>query len=180
MENTIDAVVDFMERIEDTEDFDADRNTKPAAKKSGHGNKSGKKSTDNKGKSEHFCLHHGKNSSHNTEDCHKMINEAKLLKKADGKGDGKSGNGKCGNKTWSRKADEASKAAKQDLASFIRKEIKKGVKKDLKAISKKRKSSKDSEDSEGELHAFDLKDFNYQDMENLKIDDDEILDEIST
>ena len=178
VENTIDAAVDFMERIEDTEDFDADRNTKPAAKKSGHGNKSGKKSTDNKGKSEYFCLCHGKNSSHNTEDCHKMINEAKRLKKADGKGDGKSGNGKYGNKTWSRKADEASKAAKQDLASFIRKEIKKGVKKDLKAISKKRKSD-DSEASEGELNAFDLKDFNYQDMENLKIDDEDILDEIS-
>ncbi len=58
--------------------------------------------------------------------------------------------------------------------------MKKGVKKDLKAMAKKRKASEDSE-SAGELHGFekfDLKDFNYEDMENLKIDDD-VNDEVS-
>ena len=36
--------------------------------------------------------------------------------------------------------------------------------------SEKRKSSDDSDD---ELNAFDLKDFNYEDMENLRIDSDD-------
>ena len=178
MEHSVSDVVEFMERIESTEDFDADKNTKSVAKKGNKGDGKGKKSSGN-GKSEYFCLYHGKNSSHNTDDCHKMINDAKRLKQANGNGDGKS-NGKYGNKTWSRKADEAKKATNKDLASFIRKEIKKGVK-DLKAFSKKRKSSDDESGSDGEVMAFDLKDFNYQDMENLKIDDDDsILEEYST
>ena len=120
---------------------------------------------------------HGENSSHKTEDCYQLQKEAKRLKK-ESNGNDKS-YGKSKNKTWSRKAEEAKSASKNDLAVFIRKEVKKGVKKDLKAMSKKRKS--EDSDSDGEIYMFDLKDFNYEDMENLKIDDDdEVTDEIST
>ena len=71
---------------------------------------------------------------------------------------------------------------KSDLAAFISKEVAKGIKKshkDLAAMQKKRKSAKrDSSDSECDLNAFDLKDFNYEDMENLNIDDDKALFEV--
>ena len=175
MDQPVTDVVDFMERLETTEDFDADKDTKSVAKK-GNG-KSGKKSANSKGKQNLYCMFHGENNSHKTEDCYQLQKEAKRLKK-ENNGNDKS-YGKSKNKTWSRKAEEAKSASKNDLAVFIRKEVKKGVKKDLKAMSKKRKS--EDSDSDGEIHMFDLKDFNYEDMENLKIDDDEeVSDEIST
>ena len=82
---------------------------------------------------------------------------------------------KSKNKTWSKKAEEAKEKAKGECHAFVRKEIAKGVKKqmkkDLSAFAKKRKSDC-SDSSDDDLAAFDLKDFNYEDMENLKIDDD--------
>ena len=116
---------------------------------------------------------------HDTKDCHQLQKEAKRLK-SDGSNNGKpNGNGKFKNKTWTHKAEEAKATTQNDLASFIKKEVKKGIKKDLKALSKKRKSDDSSDSEDGELHMFDLKDFNYEDMENLKIDDDEVTDELS-
>ena len=53
----------------------------------------------------------------------------------------------------------------------VAKGIKKGVKAELKAFSEKKRKA-DSDDEEGEVNAFDLADFNYEDMENLKIDDE--------
>ena len=177
MEHVINDVVDVMERLESTEDFDNDKDTKQVAKGKSNG-KSGKKSHNSNGKQKFYCMYHGDNTSHNTENCHKMKQEAKRLK---GESNGNQSYGKSKNKTWSRKAEEAKDASKKDLAVFIRKEAKKQVKKDLKTISKKRKS--EDSDSDGELHMLDLdlKDFNYDDMENLKInDEDTVTDEIST
>ena len=59
---------------------------------------------------------------------------------------------------------------------------KKQVKKELAAIQKKKRKSDDSDDEEGECHLVDildsdLKGFNYEDMNNLKIDD--VSNEIS-
>ena len=169
MEKKLNQVIDKMESLESTEDFEHDNNTKSVAKKGNGNGKGGKKSTNSKGKQQNlYCMLHGE-GGHKTEDCYQLQKEAKRVKM--GKGDNSS---KSKNKTWSRKAAESSKESKKDLAAFIRKEVKKGVKKDLKAISKKRKSESDDSDSERDLHAFDLKDFNYEDMENLKIDDDSV------
>ena len=61
----------------------------------------------------------------------------------------------------------------------------KGVKKELAAISKGKRKSEDS-DEDGECYLLssivdgDLDGFNYEEMENLKIDsDDEASDEVS-
>ena len=51
----------------------------------------------------------------------------------------------------------------------------KQIKKDLSAFTKKRKKE-DSDSSDDDLAAFDLKDFNYEDMDNLKIDDDNTVE----
>ena len=48
--------------------------------------------------------------------------------------------------------------------------MKKEVKKGVKLYAKKRKSEDSSDD---DLNAFDLKDFNYDDMDNLKIDSED-------
>jgi hypothetical protein len=84
------------------------------------------------------------------------------------------------NKTWSKKADDAKKAAKKELATYIQKTVSKTLRKELSVLSKKRKNDSDEEsvnlaeqlvnnDSSDE----ELKDFNYGDMENLRLDDDE-------
>ena len=62
--------------------------------------------------------------------------------------------------------------AKNDLAAFVQKEVAKGVKASLAASAAKKRKS-DSESSDEDLNMFDLKDFNYEDMENLKIDSED-------
>lgn len=149
-------VVDFMERIELTEDFDANKTTvkkeskKDSKKKSKKDDKSGNK------KQQYHCSHHGPNNTHNSDGCFVLHPELKEKK--------------SNNKTWSRKANSETQKSKGELAAFIAKEVQKGLKKELAAVSKKRKSDSDSED--GEICAFDLKDFDYTKMESLKIDDD--------
>ncbi len=173
MEKTLNEVIDKMESLESTEDFDHDKDTKQVAKRNGKG-KGGKKSSNSNGKQNLYCMYHGE-GNHKTEDCYQLQKEAKRLKK--GKGEDTP---KFKNKTWNHKAVEANKESKNDLAAFIRKEVKKGFKKDLKAMAKKRKATEDS-DSDGELHCskrFELKDFNYEDMKNLKIDND-VSNEVS-
>ena len=54
------------------------------------------------------------------------------------------------------------------MAAFVQKEVAKSYMKMVKA-HKKRKSDDSDDDS---LAAFDIADFNYEDMENLSIDDD--------
>ena len=76
------------------------------------------------------------------------------------------------NKTWSRKAQEAKDKSKADMAAFIQAEVAKVFKKTATA-AKKRKAEEGEIDSDDDssLAAFDLKDFNYEDMDNLVIDD---------
>ena len=73
--------------------------------------------------------------------------------------------------SWSRKADDGKRESKKELNAIVKKAIATGVRKELNSIQAKRKTD-DSSDEDGELYmleAFDLKDFNYADMENLKI-----------
>ena len=176
MDNTVAQVIEFMERQEATEEDFNDNNqkdSKPATKKGGNGkkkNSSSKPATKKNG----YCLLHG-DGNHDTEDCFTLQKEAKRLK---GEGGDSKPAAKSKNKTWSKKAEEAKEKAKGEYHAFVRKEIAKGVKKqikkDLSAFTKKRKKD-DSVSSDDDLAAFDLKDFNYEDMDNLKIDDDDTV-----
>ena len=163
----LDEVVTFMEQVEATEDFEPD--AKPKAKNTGK-----KPAAKPKEPGEVlYCLFHGK-GNHSTDECKKMQQEAKRLKTGD-KGSYQSNNNGNNNgsknKTWTRKDDD--KKVKTELAAFVKKEIKKGIQKgvkDLAAFDKKRKAD---DDSSVDLNAIDLKDFNYDDMDNLKIDSDD-------
>ena len=156
-------VVDFQERIEQSEDFDGqvvDRQQKSTS--SNKDKKKKKQRTDGGSSGTQFCLKHGK--------CNHTSDECEVLKRL-AKEESNSG-GKFGNKTWNRKADEAKKASKKELAAFVKKAIAKGVKKELNSVDKKRKSS---DDDSFDLNAFEgeLEGFNYKDMENLSLDDDD-------
>jgi hypothetical protein len=161
-------IVDFFERIEATEEYDqaTKRNTD---KKSSQG----KKPSYNKAATgDKYCMLHG-TGSHTSEECHKLKSESKRLKSTSDYSQAKgSYNGKSSNKNWSRKPDDKSN---KELNAFVKKSIKEGVRKELNALQeKKRKASSDEE----ELAAIDvmLKEFNYKDMDNLKIDSDLEID----
>ena len=159
MEHNVAEVVDFMERIEGTEDFDAEA-TKVKAKVAKTNNKkspSGKKKDEKEPGELKYCSHHGHNPSHTSSECFVLHPELKEAKKSKSK-----------SKSWSRKAADSKAKTKSDLAAFIRKEVSKGV--DKAVNSNKRKASGESDD---DLNAFDLEEFNFKDMENLKIDSDD-------
>ena len=86
-------VIDFLENIEAAEDFEG---TKVETKKKATPTKSKDKGSDG-----YYCLLHGKNKTHGTEDCTKMKAEAKRLKSNLGSS-GKKGQGDKSNKTWSK------------------------------------------------------------------------------
>ena len=139
--------------------------------------------------------------NHSTDECDTLKEQAAKLKSGDSNGNGKK---KFGNKTWTRKANDATNSSKKELAAFIQKSIKEGVRKELHAIDRKRKVQFDDDnssvDSSPSVNAFDkkpaakstkgkgkdkdlaeildgdLKDFNCTDMENLNIDDGEKSD----
>ena len=164
-DKTLGQLIGFMENIEAAEarqaKTDSGKKTDKSAKKPK------KESSGTVAKPKYFCTHHGENWTHDTKDCRVIQN---------GKSHKSDGN-RHGNKTWSRKSDEAKKASRKELAAMINKTVEKKVKKQLASIDKKRKS--DDSDSDGECHLLDalvdgkLDGFNYEDMENLKLDDDE-------
>ena len=164
--------VEFMENLEGLEDKAADK----AVAKSGSKDKKSKGKDDegSKKRTTHYCQIHGPNWSHNTSEC--RANK------------GKEKDGKFSNKTWTRKSEDSTSKSKKELAAFLKKQVKEGVKKELAAIQKKRKSD-DSEDEEGECLLLDmlgskLDGFNYDDMDKMTIREDkdskdEISDEVS-
>ena len=192
MLHTLNEVVNFMENVETAEEVAKPKadDSKPSGKDKG---KSKAKSSDKKEsggsssgkkKTPYFCKEHGPNYTHDSKDCRVLNGDAKPK-----------GDGKFGNKTWSRKGAESTDKSKKELAALIAKSIEDGVKKATKAASaKKRKSDKKSgDDSDGEEVALvealckNLDGFNYEDMEGLKISDkkedgndsDEFDDEVS-
>ena len=146
-------VVDFLEQIETSEDFDPEGTV---AKKSNSSNN--KKKSSGGGGSSKFCILHGK-GGHDTDNCRTMQSQAKKLKSG-GSGGGYSGGSK--NKTWSRKASDDTNKSKKEFNSFV----KKMVQKELNAISdKKRKAS-------GEVHNVEKDpDVDGLDLENFNLDD---------
>ena len=155
-------VVDFMERIEQAEDFDG-QTIDHAQKNQSSSNGKKKVKTSGKGK---YCLLHGPNT-HPTDECKVLKAKANDLKD----NNSSSFNKKKGKNSWTKKADEATSKDKKDLAAFIKKAVAQGVQKELHSLDKKRKSEHD-------LNAFDLKEFNYK-MGDLKVSDDSSDDESS-
>ena len=153
-------VVDFMERIEQSEDFDGQAIDHQRNQSSGNNKKKSK--TSGKGK---FCLLHGPNT-HPTDECKVLKAKADDLKDGSSSSNNKKKGGKFGNKTWTKKAEESTSKDKKELAAFIKKAVAQGVQKELHSLDKKRKSEHD-------LNAFDtdnLKEFNYK-MGDLKVSD---------
>ena len=165
-------MVNFLEQIEAAEEFDTSPHDKTVAKKKGSSVSFKKKENDNSGsRNKKHCDEHGWNYTHTTAEC-KVINGG-------GKKPKTSGYQKkpYGNKSWNRnKSDESTGSSKKELAAFIKKTIKAGVQKELNATNKKR--SKDDSDDDLDLNAFEenIEDFNYKEMDDLKIDSD---DEVS-
>jgi len=172
-EKTLTEVLHFCERMEEAEDFEPGRDAKKT-------NNNKKSKTDKKEKSSggnKYCLLHGNNHTHNTDDCLVLKKQANNLRHNNDDGDKKPA---FKNKTWKRDADKNTAASKKELAAFVRKQ----ARKELYSFAKKRKaqeeSSEDDDDTksaaslnnmeEGEL---DLSAFNFQDMDNLKIDSDD-------
>jgi hypothetical protein len=174
LDNTIQAVVAFMERIEESEDPQM-RDKKPSAVSNSNGKKPASKDWKAQGKTgTKNCMLHG-NGSHTTEECKTLQAQTKRLK-GDRSPDAQGSSGKkaYGNKTWTKKADDGKRDSRKELNAIVKKAIAKGVREELNAIQSKRKSD-DSSDEEGELNLlegkFDLSDFNYKEMDNLKITD---------
>ena len=159
MDKQLHEVIDFMENLENTEDKP---DLKPKAKSASSKKKKEDSSSDKKKQPTHFCKHHGPNWSHNTADCRTLNNSKE---------------GRSTNKTWTRKAAESNALSKKELAALVAKSVTKTVKKQLAAADKKRKSDSDDEDGECylvETLTKDLEGFNYDDMEKLSLEEDEV------
>ena len=180
-----------MERIEMSEDFDADK--KVAKVNQGKGKK---KTNFAKGNSDadgsKYCMLHGNNNTHDTSECKTLMAQAKKLKG----NNGANNKGKAGNKSWKNKSKDTTDDSKKELAALIKKATEVIKKSELNAIEpvKKRKVNWPSEEEEAELCALDaeLKDFNYEDMDKMdmgklvikdpedgEVDDDSVTDEVS-
>ena len=166
LEHPIQEVVDFMENIESSEDFDGSKVDSSKKKLSKVPNKSNSKNGDC------YCMLHGK-GNHSTEDCIQLKEQAKRLKseRSSNQSGGKTFHK---NKTWQKDAAKASAKAKSDLAALI----KKTVRKEVAVVQKKRKPS---DDDSIDLNALEeLKDFNYDQFKDMSIkDDNSVNDEAS-
>ena len=165
IDHDVEEVVTFLENIEAAEDFDVNNNTKVTIKKDGKPKKTSSSGGGSSGNGQQYCMLHGK-GNHSTDECEALKKEAKRIKSG-GSSTVKTEKSGTKNKTWSKKAQESKDKAKKDLAAFVKSAVNKAVAE----ATKKRKSK--SDDSDDELAAFDLKDFNYEDMENLTLDDKE-------
>ena len=161
IDHSLSEVVDFLEQVETSEDFEGSPaknkgNKSSQQKRAPSGNHQKRGNQDQK-----YCSFHGM-GGHSTDECYKLQGDAKRQKGSKG------GSGKYSNKKWSR---NDSAQSQKELATFVKKAVAEGIKESANN-QKKRKSAND-------LNAFeldtDLKDFNYADMDNLKIDtDDEV------
>ena len=127
----------------------AEENSKGKKKKKYSG-KSMKKGHQ-KGNGKKFCLHHGQNETHTTNECKVLKSMSESIQKG---GDNK-------NKTWKRNKD----GEKKDLKCFTEDASKDPPKE---STLKKRKVIVDSDDEEGELRNFE-----FDQMADLKLSDDD-------
>jgi hypothetical protein len=159
-------ILEFVERLEVAEQINnkVARGGKTTNTNSGSTQK--KSGNNGSGKGAMFCHVHGKNSTHNTDQCRTI----KGMKK---KGENFSSE-KKGNKSWTRKGEQAKYKTKNDLAALVRKTMRE----ELNAMSKKDKSSDDDEsvasvNQMDEKDEFDPASLNYNDMNDLSIESDD-------
>jgi len=190
---TPDQVVAFMEQIETSEDFDGDKkNTTTVSTKKGTGKKKAGTGNNNANSDGFYCIMHGKNTSHDTNDCTALKAHVKKTKTGT---DANTQKGKGKNKTWKNKSEKETTDSKKELAALTKqvKDLSKKI--DLNVIEpvKKRKvkwpTAEDEQDTV-DLAAIDkeLKDFNYGDLDKMDINEEadekedgevEIDDEVS-
>jgi len=158
-------ILDFCERLEVAEAIETPVKAKKGndrTKKHKSKNASARKEED----PDYYCMIHGPNRSHNTDDCYSLKKQIK---------EGKYDNKGTKNKSWSRKAEDAKVKSKKDLAAFISKTIRK----EMNAMDKKRPAeeedngSNEDEPEEGELAAFD-----FSNLAELQIDSDDSMEEV--
>ena len=146
MESSINDVVDFMERIESSEETDhksSSKSAKSTKKDNGNNNKSKNGSPNKK-----TCLIHGQ-CGHSSDECKVLQAKAK-----ENNGGSKS--------SWAEKAKVEKMKASKELSAYIKKSVAHGVKKELAALDRKRSA---------EAHAFDDLDLKEFDLENMDLDD---------
>jgi hypothetical protein len=154
---TLGMVTEFCERLETAEDFDKKpkaevKNQKSSKKKktSHHGSSDGDK----------YCLIHGNNPTHDSNSCRVLKAQvAKGAKKEGFKKDGKS------NGSWKSKADYAKNQTKGDLATYV----KKIVRKELNAFTQELKRKADDSDEDMKSAKSTVSDV--EDYENYNFDD---------
>jgi hypothetical protein len=136
--------------MEAAEDHDTSADTTTVVHKNTIPNKKAKKGNGNG--------YHGANT-HPTSEC-KVVKAmvVSTLKSKFPTQDG--GKDKSKNKTWSRKAEDAKAATKQEINAHVKKTIKEHLDK----LSKKRPKK-----GGDELNAIDLSKFDYDDLDSLKI-----------
>ena len=160
MTKSLEENIGFMENLEATDDFQDSDDKKTVSSKKSSNKKAKSKSTSG----EYHCMLHGKNNTHNSEDCHKLKDSVQKLKG----GTGSSNGNKSKNKTWKAKADGNASDSKKDLAAIVNSAVAKAVSNASKG-AKRKSPPKDFNVMEA------LKDFNYDDeMKNLEIDDDDM------
>ena len=126
-EKTPGEVVAFMENVKATEDRpNSSKKSNVTSKK--EAKKPKKSGNPNGGKTKHCCTEHGKNWTHDINDCRTLQNKSE--------GNINDNNGQFQNKTWNRKSEEAKKEATKELTALIAKQVKKGVKKQLAVADK--------------------------------------------
>ena len=164
MANDLNRVVNFLERIETSEngseEFQQKNNHKNGGSKS-----SPKKGSKTSGKGSHYCMVHGNNATHSSESCNQLRREAKRLKGEGGsaKPDYKSKSKpdfKSKNKTWTRSSSGSPKKELNNIEALVAESVKRELQK-----AKKRKSTSD-ESSTGSmsLHAMEKMDDMLEDM----------------
>ena len=166
-------VIHFCERMEAAEDFEPARDGVKTISSKKDKNKSTGKSKSSSGGNK-YCLLHGTNDSHTSDECHVLKKQAKSLRRSD---DDKKPEYK--NKTWKRDAAKSTTTSKKELATFVRKQ----ARKELYAFAKKRKVSEDDDEQstaslnnvemEKEEGEVDLSVFNFGNMDDLKIDSED-------
>lgn len=191
-------VVDFLERIETAEDFDGTK-VDHSQQKGSSNNK--KKKSSSSGKQSKYCMLHG-NGSHSTDECHTLKEQAKKMKSGDSSGSSgkkfgnKTWSRKAQDSTSSSKKELAAfikKTAKAAMKEVHSAEKKRKADSDDEASASSYESAKDAyafdkkpaakakaskgktkgKDIADVIFETDLKDFNYQDMENLEITDEQ-------
>ena len=167
--------VEFMERIEMSEDFDANKKAVATTTKKG-----GKKKANGRGNSDangsKHCVLHGNNNTHGTSECKTLMAQAKKLKGNNGANQ----KGKDTNKPLKNKAKDNTGDSKKELAALVKKAtqlIKKGeldtvdlTKKVWPVKKRKVKWPSKEEEQEQELCALDvvLKNFNHEDLDEME------------